>query len=226
MKRFYKLLSAFLLALLPLVAQAYDESFVFIDENGNVLEDGAYIVRNVVETATTGEEVIYSGLSVKNVSAGTNDGLKVCYSIEQIDNGAFQICFPTTCNMKNEMGYYETSPGQLMGEVQDLMSEWFPTADGSCIVILSIVVMNKSGFPPTYTPKDTGPTVIVEFVKGGAQTLKGDVNGDGEVGISDINALIDNILSGTYESVADVDGDGEVAISDINTVIDIILSKN
>jgi hypothetical protein len=51
----------------------------------------------------------------------------------------------------------------------------------------------------------------------------GDVNGDGEINIADINALIDVILSGEIQPAADVNGDGEVNIADINAVIDIIL---
>jgi len=52
----------------------------------------------------------------------------------------------------------------------------------------------------------------------------GDVNGDGEVTIADVNAVIDFILSGEYDQYADVNGDGEVTIADVNAVIDIILS--
>lgn len=53
----------------------------------------------------------------------------------------------------------------------------------------------------------------------------GDVDGDGEVNISDISAIIDILLRGSDSDIsrADVDGNGEVNISDINTVIDIIL---
>ena len=53
----------------------------------------------------------------------------------------------------------------------------------------------------------------------------GDVDGDGEVNISDISAIIDILLSGSDGDIsrADVDGNGEVNISDINAVIDIIL---
>ena len=54
--------------------------------------------------------------------------------------------------------------------------------------------------------------------------LKGDVNADGEVTISDVNAVIDMILSGDVEISGDVDGDGEVGIADVNAVIDIILN--
>ena len=53
---------------------------------------------------------------------------------------------------------------------------------------------------------------------------KGDVNGDGEVNIADINALISMILSGQPTSSGDVNEDDEVNIADVNAVIDIILS--
>ena len=53
----------------------------------------------------------------------------------------------------------------------------------------------------------------------------GDVNRDFEVNISDVNAVINMILSGNTSSIAaDVNGDGEINISDINALIDIILN--
>ena len=52
----------------------------------------------------------------------------------------------------------------------------------------------------------------------------GDVNGDLEVNIADVNAVIDIILGGNSSTTAaDVNGDGEINIADINAVIDIIL---
>jgi len=54
----------------------------------------------------------------------------------------------------------------------------------------------------------------------------GDVNGDGEVNISDVNAVINFILSGQATTAGDVNKDGEVNIADINAVIDIILGGN
>ena len=56
---------------------------------------------------------------------------------------------------------------------------------------------------------------------------RADVNRDGEVNVSDINAIIAVILSQSPDaemaSRADVNGDGEVNVSDINRVIDVIL---
>ena len=56
------------------------------------------------------------------------------------------------------------------------------------------------------------------------EQLRGDVNGDGEVNIADINALIDGILSDELLDVMDVNGDGEVNIADVNALIALILS--
>ena len=55
--------------------------------------------------------------------------------------------------------------------------------------------------------------------------LPGDVNGDGEVSIADVNAVIDMILTGSNEPNGDVNGDGEVGIADVNAVTDAILNK-
>ena len=66
-----------------------------------------------------------------------------------------------------------------------------------------------------YTGEEGGPD----------QGITGDVNGDGEVNIADVNAIIDLILTARSETAADVNGDGEVNIADVNAVIDIILSK-
>ena len=57
-----------------------------------------------------------------------------------------------------------------------------------------------------------------------AHAATGDVNNDGEVNISDVNALIDMIMSEASEAAGDVNNDGEVNISDVNALIDIILS--
>ena len=58
-------------------------------------------------------------------------------------------------------------------------------------------------------------------------SLPGDINGDGQINIFDVTALIDILLSGNEASGnADVDGDGQVNISDVTALIDILLSGN
>lgn len=65
---------------------------------------------------------------------------------------------------------------------------------------------------------------IISFVYRKKSSLAGDVNGDGEVNIADVNAVIDMILSDNPLFAGDVNGDGEVNIADINALIDMILS--
>lgn len=58
--------------------------------------------------------------------------------------------------------------------------------------------------------------------------IVGDVNGDGEVGIGDVSALIDILLSGQIDADtlprADLNGDNEVSIGDVSALIDLLLS--
>lgn len=63
-----------------------------------------------------------------------------------------------------------------------------------------------------------------ESIEDMTSSVRGDVNMDNEVNVSDINAVINCILSTDNDMpTADVNQDGEVNISDINSVIDIIL---
>ena len=57
-------------------------------------------------------------------------------------------------------------------------------------------------------------------------TVTGDVTGDGQVDIADVNAVI-NMMLGKAETTAagDVAGDGNIDIADVNAVINIMLGK-
>jgi hypothetical protein len=64
---------------------------------------------------------------------------------------------------------------------------------------------------------------------GGTTYLLGDINGDGNVDVSDINAII-NIMLGKAQAsdfvgIADVTGDNSIDVSDVNAVINIMLGK-
>ena len=66
---------------------------------------------------------------------------------------------------------------------------------------------------------------VIEDLIPEPEPLPGDVNGDREVNIADVNAVINIILSGNgNNTAADVNGDGEINIVDVNAIIDIILN--
>jgi hypothetical protein len=54
--------------------------------------------------------------------------------------------------------------------------------------------------------------------------IRGDLNGDGEVNIADVNAVVDAILSENSAEIYDFDGDGEVTISDVMALLNYVLS--
>ena len=64
---------------------------------------------------------------------------------------------------------------------------------------------------------------VISFVYSEKAALQGDVNGDGEVNIADVNTLIDMILNGTTGAAGDVNNDSEVNIADVNALIAYIL---
>ena len=64
---------------------------------------------------------------------------------------------------------------------------------------------------------------LVLTTLGANAAVRGDVNGDGEINIADINAVIDMILTSNDDIKGDVNDDGEINIADINSLIDLIL---
>lgn len=55
--------------------------------------------------------------------------------------------------------------------------------------------------------------------------LKGDVNGDGSVDVSDVNEILNAMLGEATTADADVNGDGSVDVTDVNEVINIMLKN-
>ena len=66
---------------------------------------------------------------------------------------------------------------------------------------------------------------IISFVYRSSAALQGDVNGDGEITIADVNVVIDMILRGISDLSGDVNGDHEITVADINFIINIILNS-
>ena len=71
---------------------------------------------------------------------------------------------------------------------------------------------------------------IVYFcVQNGWEYIRGDINGDRKVDVSDVNAVINIMLGKTQASdfpgEANVDGQGNVDVSDVNKIINIMLGK-
>lgn len=57
----------------------------------------------------------------------------------------------------------------------------------------------------------------------GGSALKGDLNNDKTVTVSDLTMMVNLILSGQYSKPADLNNDGSVNVQDITILVNIIL---
>ena len=72
-------------------------------------------------------------------------------------------------------------------------------------------------------------TTIEEIEVETPELERGDLNGDGNVDVTDVSLLIDVVLGKPVElaegAVCDLDGDGNTDVTDVSIVIDIVLGR-
>ena len=93
---------------------------------------------------------------------------------------------------------------------------------------LAIVSPTGAQFSSNYVRDANGNIIAGQEVVIMRPVVRGDVDCDGGVTISDVTALIDYLLSGNANNIylnnADCDQDGNIAISDVTSLIDYLLS--
>ena len=144
-----------------------DETFLFVDEEGNVVPDGT--VLTISEPNEDGYMVV--PLFVKNMS-GEKAAVSMFEEIDGKPNGDFQTCAFGNCMILNETGYSAKSivAGNYNASIE---TEWIPEEEGygAWTATLQIHVFNivtKSVFgATTEVPGDNiigyGPKVTVKF---------------------------------------------------------------
>ena len=161
MKRIFTLCFGFLAAF-AVQAQS-DFPVQFADADGNIIADGTTLDLTEFEVDILGGIQMPSTLFVKNTSS--NDvQIGGTYSINSISNGAFQTCFPVTCNQKTSTGTYTTDSGVLAGgALKDMQTEWFPDAEGACVVVYQLSTFKQNPITKVWMVDKKGPTVTLNF---------------------------------------------------------------
>lgn len=147
---------------------------------------------------------------------------------EDVEGGTSAISFWAVCfssdGNANLRVDYSTNHGTTWAELGD-----FTVTRGALQhIIMDIPTACSTRFRIVQT---SGMRVNIDDITifGHAQQhLVGDVNNDGEVNISDINAIVYIILGGVVDdetmSYADITSDNEINIADINALLDLILA--
>ncbi|MCD8202976.1 MAG: hypothetical protein LUD48_04985 [Prevotella sp.] len=164
--RFLMVVAASVFTLTAMAEDEIDSSFQFVDEEGNVIDNGSTITRTEITDDGFQDPFISSGLYVKNTT-DANVGVAMDVTISKMDNGQMNFCFPMSCTYHYSAETF-SSDGYFLeaSELKDMMTEWFPLAYGECIATFKLKVMDytEGRFGPTdFVFKAYGPEVTVNF---------------------------------------------------------------
>ncbi|MBO5181731.1 MAG: T9SS type A sorting domain-containing protein [Paraprevotella sp.] len=155
-------------AVAPSWAQV-DNTFCFVDANGNTLADGSTVNATEIEVDPfEGFAMIPTGLSVKNTT-GEEAYISADVIVNSLANGSFQVCFPMECRSGITSSFTTDCGSMSAGETKSLQTEWIPAnADsyGKSTITFKLKVMTRSGKFPNYkyTFKADGPEVTVNCI--------------------------------------------------------------
>lgn len=187
--KFLALAAAMFLGAGNLCAQT-DNTFGFVDADGNEVKDGSTVTFYAVEEEVVPGMPMFGvkvqskfDLKVKNnTSATAKVALKVDASLNPV-SGKVQVCFPSSCD-SHDRGSFTTASGDMMAnEVRDLSSEWIFEKGKYAEETVSLTIL--SGDKKAVGPKVTirciyaDPTGIAgtEADKNVTETARYDANG-------------------------------------------------
>ena len=184
-------------------------------ENGQVLTQGW----NATKASVNGW-VRYTDAAGLSASSETNAALAAPLTVTGIDESMLNayVCYKNvTFNM---FGRKIVLPDNTSISVYDLFGINMPGGfnDSRHWNVYGVISMQGTAlkFSPIQWELYVEPTY-----------LRGDVNGDGQIGIADVTALIDYLLTGDASAIileaAECNEDGQVGIADATALIDYIL---
>ena len=185
-----------------------------VDISNSVISIGRYAFLNCYNLTS-----INIPNSVTAIGAGAFEycteltSIDIPNSVTSIGNGAFKNCWSLT----DVYCYIADLSGVSCGNEQ-FCKDFNADYSGRTLHVLQ-------GTDDAYRADENWYPYFGRIVDDLKPDVPGDVNGDLEVNIADVNAVINIILGGNSStSAADVNGDGEINIADVNAIINIILS--
>lgn len=96
--------------------QTQKNSLVFVDKQGNVIEDGAtiYLDDAVNDQIRLGWKKINSGLSIRNIGTENLNAMLEAEVAELKDRANFQVCYPEECNYLENTGDKVSTPSKAI----------------------------------------------------------------------------------------------------------------
>lgn len=152
-----------------------DNTFCFIDADGNEVKDGSTVIFNAVEEEKV-PGVPFFGvtaeakfeLSVKNTTDGTPTVAARITTIKK-SSGKVQFCFPNQCQSGDlPLSYSSDCSQMLAGEIKGLNTEWLPEVGTYGEADFQIQLLSVESLDITdkfkYTVKGYGPTINIHCI--------------------------------------------------------------
>lgn len=174
MKKLFTLCIALLFSCVAMNAQ----NFIFVDGDGNTIENGATLTmdqvsykENFVFNPDGSYEKIQvpmislSGVYIKNNSA-ESQSCKVTYNVTALPNGSFAACCAGNCSNLDSEGTIEKNANADAGKTIDISTdtEWVPVAAGTTTVKIS-AQGSKSMLPDS--------EITINFIYDGTASIDG-----------------------------------------------------
>lgn len=174
MKKLFTLCIALLFSCVAMNAQ----NFIFVDGDGNTIENGATLTMDQVSykedfvfNPDGSYEIIQvpmislSGVYIKNNSA-ESQSCKVTYNVTALPNGSFAACCAGNCLNLDSEGTIEKNANADAGKTIDISTdtEWVPVAAGTTTVKIS-AQGSKSMLPDS--------EITINFIYDGTASIDG-----------------------------------------------------
>lgn len=174
MKKLFTLCIALLFSCVAMNAQ----NFIFVDGDGNTIENGATLTMDQVSykedfvlNPDGSYEIIQvpmislSGVYIKNNSA-ESQSCKVTYNVTALPNGSFAACCAGNCSNLDKEGTIEKNANADAGKTIDISTdtEWVPVAAGTTTVKIS-AQGSKSMLPDS--------EITINFIYDGTASVDG-----------------------------------------------------
>lgn len=174
MKKLFTLCIALLFSCVAMNAQ----NFIFVDGEGNTIENGATLTmdqvsykKDLVFNPDGSYEIIQvpmiplSGVYIKNNSS-ESQSCKVTYNVTALPNGTFAACCAGNCSNLDSEGTIEKNANADAGKTIDISTgtEWVPVAAGTTTVKIS-AQGSKSMLPDS--------EITINFIYDGTASIDG-----------------------------------------------------
>ena len=141
-----------------------DESFIFVDEEGNEIADGSTVTFVGKPHPFTGKvSQVDVEVSVKNTLPSA-EYCSLHIVTDTLPSGSITCCFADQCRDNIPADYESASGSFVSGDTKGLQTEWMVEDGNYGTATLTLQLRHMEKFATTYIPVGEGPTINVNLI--------------------------------------------------------------